>query len=157
MNILSNYSPSILAIPAYQLLSLVPHAIALNVATKGQLHKIDNRNPRGAANKDNIKQKLDPDSFAYYERAEACSANGLEGAPLFYSSIVLGHLAGLEQSELNSFAGGFLAIRVLYTIFYLNTRSNGPSYLRSGSWLAGVAMCFGVLAKSAAAFSRKTL
>ena len=72
------YNPSILAIPAYYILSVIPHAFALNAATQGQLTKWDNRNPRSTDMKAKLKQRLPAEVFAKYERMEACHANGME-------------------------------------------------------------------------------
>lgn len=157
MNILNNYSPSILAIPAYHLITLVPHAIAVGIGSKGQPLKWDNRNPRSSSLKEKVKQKLDAESFAAYERAEACQANGFENAPLFFASIIAGNVAGLDQSDLNIFAGGYLALRVLYTVFYLRTNTQLPTIVRSSAWVGMVGMCWAILLKSASAMSRKTL
>jgi hypothetical protein len=38
----------------------------------------DNRNPRSSDLKAKLKDRLGPETFAKYERAEACHANGME-------------------------------------------------------------------------------
>jgi hypothetical protein len=38
----------------------------------------DNRNPRSSDLKAKVKDRLSPEEFAKYERAEACHANGME-------------------------------------------------------------------------------
>jgi predicted nucleic acid-binding Zn-ribbon protein len=75
-SLLNNYNPSILAIPAYLVLSIIPHSYALNVATRGELTKWDNRNPRSTTMKAKLKERLDDETYAKYERLEACHANG---------------------------------------------------------------------------------
>jgi hypothetical protein len=77
-SILDTHNLSILAIPAYYILSLLPHGYALNVATQGQLIKWDNRNPRSSDLKAKLKERLPAKEFAKYERLEACHANGME-------------------------------------------------------------------------------
>lgn len=75
---LDTHNLSILAIPAYYVLSVLPHSYALNVATQGQLTKWDNRNPRSSDLKAKLKERLPAEEFAKYERLEACHANGME-------------------------------------------------------------------------------
>jgi len=148
---LDTYNPSILAIPAYYILSVLPHSYALHVATQGKPLEWDNRNPRSSTMKANLKDRLDADTFALYERAEACHANGMENLPLFATAVVLGNLAGLKKEELTKFAGTFLAVRLAYTALYLKTNTQGPTVLRSGLWVAGFSLCFQVLFKAAKA------
>lgn len=78
---LDTYNPSILAIPAYYILSVLPHSYAINVASQGQLSKWDNRNPRSSDLKAKLKERLPAGAFAKYERLEACHANGMEVNP----------------------------------------------------------------------------
>lgn len=77
-SLLDTYNPSILAIPTYYVLSVLPHSYALNVATQGELSKWDNRNPRSSTMKAKLKERLPAEIFAKYERLEACHANGME-------------------------------------------------------------------------------
>jgi hypothetical protein len=72
------YNASILAIPAYYILSILPHSYAINVATQGELSKWDNRNPRSSSMKTKLKERLPADTFTKYERLEACHANSME-------------------------------------------------------------------------------
>lgn len=161
---LDTHNLSILAIPAYYILSVLPHSYALNVATQGQLGKWDNRNPRSSVMKGKLKERLPAEEFAKYERLEACHANGMEvslhapsitsfrlstdsrqNLPLFATAVVLGNLAGLKKQGLdglNGFAAVFLAVRLAYTGVYVTHQTQGPTYIRSGLWVAGVALCF---------------
>lgn len=96
-SLLQTYNPSILAIPAYYIrtyfqclrmratltlytsvVSLLPHGYAVHVATQGNLSTWDNRNPRSSDLKSKLKQRLPAETFAKYERLEACHANGME-------------------------------------------------------------------------------
>jgi hypothetical protein len=75
---LDTYNPSLLAIPAYYILSVLPHSYSLYVATQGNLKKWDNRNPRSTDLRAKLKKRLPAETFAQYERLEACHANGME-------------------------------------------------------------------------------
>ncbi|KAF2639816.1 hypothetical protein P280DRAFT_470430 [Massarina eburnea CBS 473.64] len=151
---LDTYNPSILAVPAYYILSLAPHTYALTVATQGKISTWDNRNPRSSDLKTKVKERLDAETFAKYERAEACHANGMENLPLFTAAIILGNMAGLKKDGwggLAGFAGTFLAVRVAYTAVYLNHTTQGPTWARSALYFAGVGTCFRILFKAAKA------
>ncbi|KAF2804855.1 uncharacterized protein BDZ99DRAFT_144328 [Mytilinidion resinicola] len=158
--LLDTYNSSILAIPAYYVLSVLPHSYAIHLATNGKLVSWDNRNPRSTTLKANLKQTLDATTYARYERAEACHANGMENLPLFASAVILGNMAGLKRDGiygLSGFAGLFLAIRVAYTVVYLGTTTNGPTVLRSTLWAAGSTLCVRVILEAARALRNITL
>ncbi|KAF2120551.1 hypothetical protein BDV96DRAFT_641224 [Lophiotrema nucula] len=151
---LDTNNPSILAIPAYYMLSVLPHSYALGVATRGKVLTWDNRNPRSTDLKVRLKKDLDPDTYALYERAEACHANGMENLPLFATAVILGNMAGLKKEGLGGmtgFAATYLAIRVVYTAVYLGVKTNGPTIARSGLWIAGFSLCFRIIFKAAKA------
>ncbi|KAF2706873.1 hypothetical protein K504DRAFT_459298 [Pleomassaria siparia CBS 279.74] len=148
------YNPSIVAIPAYYILSVAPHSYALSVATQGKPLSWDNRNPRSTDMKAKLKERLPKDTYALYERAEACHANGMENLPLFAAAVILGNMGALQKDGLagmTGFAATFLAVRVAYTASYLTTSTNGPTFLRSGLWIAGFSMCFRIIFKAAKA------
>ncbi|KAF2866790.1 hypothetical protein BDV95DRAFT_631590 [Massariosphaeria phaeospora] len=146
------YNLSILAVPAYYMLSIWPHLYAIEVASQGKLLEWDNRNPRSSELKSKLKDGLDADSYAKYERAEACHANGMENLPLFATAVILGNMAGLKReglSGLTGFAGLFLATRLVYTSVYLTHRTQGLTVVRTGLWAAGTGLCLRVIVKAA--------
>lgn len=75
--------------------------------------------------------------------------------PLFASAVVLGNLAGLEQSELTTFVASFLAVRVAYTAVYVTHTTQGPTAARSVLWVAGVSLCFRTIIQAAAAMRNR--
>lgn len=148
------YNPSILAIPALHILSMLPHSYALSVATQGDLSRVDNRNPRSTSNKEKIRERLPAEDFALYERLEACHANGMENLYLFATAAILGNIAGLKKDGLGGltgFAASFLALRVAYTIVYISNKTQGLAFMRSAVWATGVGLCFRIIIKSAKA------
>jgi uncharacterized MAPEG superfamily protein len=152
MDMLKTSNLSLLAIPAYYVLSVLPHAYALTVATKGHPEQWDNTCPRSVTLKEKIKSQLSPAEYARYERAEACSANLYENLPLFASAIIVGNMAGLKREGwegLNGFAGAYLGLRIAYTLAYIGIGSSAPSYIRSGLWVASFSLCFRVFAQAA--------
>jgi len=158
--LLDTYNPSILAIPAYYILSVLPHSYAISIATQGKPLTWDNRNPRSSSLKAQLKETLDADTYAYYERAEACHANGMENLPLFASAVILGNMAGLKRDGihgLTGFAGLFLAIRIAYTAVYLGTKTNGPTMVRSTLWATGSVLCVRVMLEAARALGKTKL
>jgi uncharacterized MAPEG superfamily protein len=63
-------------------------------------------------------------------------------------------MAGLKKQGLdglNGFAAMYLAIRVIYTGVYVTHQTQGPTVIRSGLWIAGVALCFRTIIRAARA------
>ncbi|KAF1840799.1 uncharacterized protein K460DRAFT_321303 [Cucurbitaria berberidis CBS 394.84] len=150
-SLFETYNPSILAIPAYYMLSVLPHGYAINVATQGKLNAWDNRNPRSTDLKASLKQRLPAETFAKYERLEACHANGMENLPLFASAVILGNMAGLKKQDLTAFVGTFLAIRIAYTAVYATNQTQGLALIRTGIFNAGVLLCLRTIIQAARA------
>lgn len=150
-SLLETYNPSVLAIPAYFILAMLPHGWAINVASQGNLRTWDNRNPRNSDLKAKLKARLPAESYAKYERLEACHANSMESFPLFAAAVVLGNIARLKQEELSGFAAAFLVVRVAYMMVYATHRTQGPTMLRTGIWYVGVGLCFRTILQAAKA------
>lgn len=73
--------------------------------------------------------------------------------PLFAAAIVLGHVAGLSGSEMDSFAGSVLAVRVLYTWVYLRWSTNQKgAAVRSLVWALHTGLCWRLFWRAAVAF-----
>lgn len=152
---LETYNPSILSIPAYFVLAMLPHGWAINVASQGRISTWDNRNPRNTDLKAKLKAYLPAETYAKYERLEACHANSMESFPLFATAILLGNMAGLEKEGLTSFAVWFLIVRSAYMAVYASTKTQGPTMLRTGIWYVGVGLCFKTLIQAAKAIGSR--
>ena len=139
----NNYST--LALPLYYGLCLVPHFYAVQIADQGDLTNHDNRNPRSPEHKDRLKQRLDPATYARYERAVSAHHNSLEGFPLFAAAVILGNLAKLDNEELNTFVAGIGILRVIYIVAYISTVRQRYTYFRSALWAASLSWMFRVL------------
>lgn len=148
---LETYDPSILSIPAYFFLAMFPHGWAINVASQGRISTWDNRNPRNTDLKAKLKARLPAETYAKYERLEACHANSMESFPLFIAAIVLGNVAGLKKEELTSFAAWFLVVRVAYMLVYASMKTKGPTLVRTGIWYVGVGLCIKTIVQAAKA------
>lgn len=147
MSLPSNFS--VLAIPAYYGLSILPHAYALHVASGGNPLKWDNRCPRAADLKVKLQSKLSASDYALYERGEAASANSYENMPIFFAAVVIGHVAGLDKSYLNNFAFKYLLIRAAYLLSYLGISNQKLTPLRTGLYFWALAQCIRALFASA--------
>lgn len=148
------YDKSVLAIPAYFILSTLPHSYAIHIATNGQPLKWDNRNPRATGIRKNLQERLPKETYEKWERCEAASANGMENLPLFASAIILAKVAGLDKGETNTFAGTYLAVRALYFLNYIMTKRNEYTYIRSGLWATSVALCVRTMMQAARALAK---
>lgn len=144
-------NPSILSIPAYFFLAMFPHGWAIKVASQGRISTWDNRNPRNSDLKAKLKARLPAETYAKYERLEACHANSMESFPLFTAAIVLGNMAGLKKEELTSSAAWFLVVRIAYMLVYASTETKGPTLLRTGIWYVGAGLCIRTIVQAAKA------
>jgi len=78
-------------------------------------------------------------------RAHWAQLNGFEAFPPFAAAVIVAHLAGASQYWIDALAGGFVALRVLYTFFYIYDKPT----LRSLAWLLGVACVVGLFVVAA--------
>ncbi|KAK9357899.1 hypothetical protein V1504DRAFT_462910 [Lipomyces starkeyi] len=142
-----NYS--LFALPVYYVLSLYPHAYALNLikaATNGQW---DNANPRSTLWDETMKRIVPNETYTCFERAEAAHKNGMENFPLFATALVLGTVVELPSQRMNAFAGTFLIVRALYTAAYINIKRGKISFVRSWLWGLGMGLCISIIGMAA--------
>ncbi|KAI4737801.1 hypothetical protein E4T50_11697 [Aureobasidium sp. EXF-12298] len=145
---------SLLAIPAFTILAVAPHAYALSTVKKHT--QWSNANSRGEGNVQHMKKTLPPAVFATFERAEAAHKNSMETLPLFIAATLSGVFAEkLTRTDVGNaqFSAIFLGLRVLYTLLYINTSSEQASHARSLTWTAGLALCFYQIYKAAVALA----
>jgi uncharacterized MAPEG superfamily protein len=145
----TNISLSILSIPVYYVISVLPHSYAISLATSGKPLKWDNRNPRGIGHRAHLKSTLPPEKFARYERAEAASANALENFPVYTAAMILGHVAGVDKDALDRFAAAWLVLRVAHSLVYVNRSRHGWTAVRTGLYVASIATCFNIFVQAA--------
>ncbi|THW23022.1 hypothetical protein D6D23_05805 [Aureobasidium pullulans] len=145
---------SLLAIPVYTIMAIIPHAYAISTVSKQT--QWSNANGRGESNVQHLKKTLPAAVLATYERAEAAHKNSFESMPLFIAATLSGVFAEkLTRTDVGNaqFSAVFLGIRALYTILYINTSSEKYSHARSLTWTAGLALCFYQIYKAAVALA----
>jgi uncharacterized MAPEG superfamily protein len=151
MDFFKTHNLTILAIPAYYVMAIMPHAYAISI-TKNHDPKIwDNSCPRGSNLKSKLQSSLTPEDFSKYERAEAAQTNALENLPLFASAVVVANLAGLKRAGLGGvegFVGMWFVVRALHSLTYITNTDKKLSYVRSGLWFTGLALCVRVFGKA---------
>jgi uncharacterized MAPEG superfamily protein len=79
------------------------------------------------------------------QRAYWAHLNGFEAFAPFAAAVVIAHLAGAAQHHIDALAGGFIALRIAYTLCYLYDRPT----LRSIAWSAAFACVVGLFAAAA--------
>ncbi|KAK9349886.1 hypothetical protein V1523DRAFT_421538 [Lipomyces doorenjongii] len=149
MSFLPTQNYSLFALPVYYVLSLYPHAYAVNLikaATNGQW---DNANPRSAVWDETMKRIVPKEIYTTFERAESAHKNGMENFPLFATALVLGTVVQLPSQRMNAFAGTFLIVRALYTAAYINVKRGKISFVRSALWGLGMGLCISVIGMAA--------
>lgn len=139
---------SVFAIPALWVLTLFPHAYSVTLIKNANNGRWDNANSKSSKWDEKLQKTIPAETYARYERAEAAHRNGMENMPLFIGTIALGNLAKLDASTLNAFAATYLALRLVYTLLYINTTNIKRSYYRTLTWGVSTLLAFGVIIKA---------
>lgn len=71
--------------------------------------------------------------------------NGFEAFPPFAAGVIVAHLAGASQYWVDALAGSFVALRVLYTLFYIYDKPTARSLV----WAAALACVVGLFVVAA--------
>lgn len=150
----TNYS--IYAIPAYFVLAILPHNYAVNLIKGANNGHWDNTNARSPAWHERIQKSTPAAIFSRYERAEAAHKNAMENLAIFSTTIILGNLAELPTSTLNTVAGLYLALRAIYTLAYINTVSLKYSFVRTGIWTSSIVLCFYQIIRAGNVFASRS-
>ncbi|KAJ4324318.1 hypothetical protein N0V94_001376 [Neodidymelliopsis sp. IMI 364377] len=133
---------SLYAVPAAWALSIAPHFYAAS------LGKFDNKNPRTYTRDTEGDQSIDKATKAKIIRAEGAQQNGFENLGLFAAAVVIGNVAKLDNSTLNTLSAAYLASRVVYNVLYVGGTTDMLSNLRSVSFLTGVGIIWTFFIKS---------
>lgn len=92
--------------------------IQTNVASpKGAILRVgayDNANPRSDLDKIEKDGKVSPRLIAKLRRREAAHQNCYDNLGIFAATVVAGNQVGLGARYMNTMAGAYLAIRILY-------------------------------------------
>ncbi|KAF2628649.1 hypothetical protein BU25DRAFT_466398, partial [Macroventuria anomochaeta] len=133
---------SLYAIPVAGILSIAPRFYAAS------LGKFDNKNPRTYTHDTESDRSLDKATKARIIRAEGALQNGFENLGLFAAAVVIGNVAKLGNSTLNTLSAAYLASRVTYNGLYIAGTTDTLSTLRSVSFLTGVGFIWTFFIKS---------
>ncbi|ETS85990.1 hypothetical protein PFICI_04015 [Pestalotiopsis fici W106-1] len=142
-----NYS--LLAIPAHWLISIAPHAYALQLIKNATNGRWNNANPRGSTWGAEMQRTVSAEVLARFERAEAAHHNGLENLPFFAAAVLTAQVAGVDREVIDTHAALFLAARVVYTFMYINIAKGKASFARSGIWALSCFLCLSLFVKAA--------
>lgn len=148
----TNYS--ILALPTYILLTMIPHFYSLRLAKRHLPPSTpwDNSNPRGTLQLSALRRHLPPASLRKFERCRAAHQNAFENMPIFFAAVVVGNMAGIPlggAGGMNVFAGAYMAMRVVHLALYVGIDGRRRSYLRSPVFVASVLLCMWMMVRSA--------
>ncbi|GJE85338.1 MAPEG family protein [Phanerochaete sordida] len=75
--------------------------------------------------------------------------NGMENLPIWFAAVLAGHVAGLPHRTMNMFAGGYLALRLLYNYIYFNQRTEAEARYRTLVYFAGLGFPITLMIKAA--------
>ncbi|KAF1816723.1 hypothetical protein P152DRAFT_454952 [Eremomyces bilateralis CBS 781.70] len=145
----SNYSLSLLSIPAYHVLALLPHFYSFHLGTQGDSSKWRNANSRGQTHAKEIQTRLSPAQYNRFERARAAHANAMENLPLFVAAVLASKFVAIAKGEsvgeslgTDALAVRLLLARAVYTAMYLFVKDDRVAGLRTLVWLYGVQQCW---------------
>ena len=147
----TNYS--LYALPAYFVLSMLPHGYAVATIKAANNGRWNNANPRSSNLNEQLQKSVPAEVFGRYERAEAAHKNGMENLAIFSTALVLGNMAYLPARTINTVAGLFLALRVVYTILYIYTTTVKYSYARTATWASSILLCMYPIVRAANLFA----
>jgi len=74
------------------------------------------------------------------QRANWAQANAYEAFPPFAAGVIIAHIAGGDQLQIDILAGTFLLLRVLHGVFYIRDQDMA----RSLTWTAGLLTVIGL-------------
>lgn len=160
MDFYKKYNLTILAIPAYYAMAVLPHMYAINVATQNKPLDWDNRAPRSKESRAAIKASIGEDAYGKYERAEGAHANAMENLPLFASAVIVGNAAGLTRSGwfgMDAFIGAWFALRALHTVSYIASSTKEAAWTKTGIWLASTGALFTIFGRAARVLNRSAI
>jgi uncharacterized MAPEG superfamily protein len=83
------------------------------------LGKFDNKNPRTYTRDTGGDQSIDKATKQTIIRAEGAQLNGFENIGLFAAGVVIGNVAKLDNSTLNTLSAAYLASRAVYNVLYI--------------------------------------
>ncbi|KAH8901116.1 hypothetical protein GQ53DRAFT_814597 [Thozetella sp. PMI_491] len=140
---------SLLSIPAMWLTIMVPHTYSFVIVTRANNGRYDNANSRGHAFTSTLQKTLPSDVLAMYERCKSAERNGFENLPLFAAAVLAANYAGVDKTTLDATAWSYVALRIVYTLCYINIKSQKKSHIRSGVWALSIFACMSLFARAA--------
>lgn len=134
----------LLAIPAYYVFSLMPHAYAGSILASAG-YKVNNANPKASMSPSAVEGKVPDEVFQKYQRAENAHSNNTEQMPLFASAVLASLLAEKvtlrgkagDNTDLSQFITLFMVVRAAYVVSYVQTADHSKSFIRSALWAIG--------------------
>lgn len=144
---------SLFAVPAYWVLTMLPHQYAIVIITKANNGRWENSNPRSSNWDATLRKSIPAEIYGRYERAEAAHKNGFENLPIFVGAILAGNIAHLSTPLLNAFVIVYMILRILYTGVYISVTQNRTSFLRTAIWLVSTMLCMAIFVRGGIALS----
>jgi len=135
---------SFFAIPAYWVLTLLPHSYAISIMKKANNGRWNNSNPRSSKWDATLRESTPAEVYGRYGKAEAAHKNGMENLPIFVGAVLAGNIANVSTSTLDAFVVAYLCLRVAYTVVYISVSSHRFSLFRTAIWLVSTLMCMSI-------------
>lgn len=144
---------SLFVVPAYWVLTMLPHQYVITIITKANNGRWENSNPRSSNWDATLRQSIPAEIYGRYERAEAAHKNGFENLPIFVGAILAGNIAHLSSPILNAFVAIYIFLRILFTGVYISVTQNRTSFLRTVIWFVSTMPCMAIFIRAGIALA----
>ncbi|EAU89409.2 hypothetical protein CC1G_07635 [Coprinopsis cinerea okayama7 len=135
------------SIPAAWFTSYYPSV--LKFLTIDKTTGYNNLQPRSNVAKTKENKNVPSEVADRIARMEAAHLNGNEAFPLWAAAALAAHVVGLDNRVVNKISLAFIGLRVLFNTVYINQRTVGQSWLRTGLWVAATSLPVTLLIKAA--------
>ena len=72
----------------------------------------------------------------------------MENLPLFFASVIVANMAGLDIGMVNAVCGTFLGLRAAHAMVYVAVTDNALSSSRTFIWMGSVGCCLYLMVKA---------
>ncbi|KZV97394.1 hypothetical protein EXIGLDRAFT_764516 [Exidia glandulosa HHB12029] len=139
---------SFYAIPAAWISVFLPFFQKRNMLVNLKHMHYDNVVPRRNADAFKRDTVLPKEFVATCAKLEGAHQNGLETFPVFVAAVLAGNVASLDTRTLNIASISYVLARLAYNYAYVNAKTDGQGFARTGAWVTSLGICFYVLVKA---------
>lgn len=144
------YTPglALYSIPLVWATAFVPAIIRVKTLKAANAIGYTNVTPRSNMARLQETQKVGQEFKDRLARLAGAHENGMENLPIWIGAVLAGYYAGVPHETLNKFAVGYVGLRVLYDIIYINQKTETQGNMRTVVFFAALSLPLTLLIKS---------